>query len=360
MDNEPGRTPGVQPKQAAGAAARPTMKTLADHVGVSRQLVSIVLRDLPGASEETRRKVRAAAEEIGYYPDASARALRGRRSFRLGVLFTMHQPFEVDLVEALFEAAEKRGFSLVLGPLTRGRGQPQVLRELLGQRIEALFVLASEGGTDRTSGLPRNIPIVTVGGPRSAEPHDDLRVDGALGARLVVEHLLGLGHRRIAHVSGGEGPSAAARRAAYEAAMAAAGLAQCIDVLDGDYTEEAGSAAALEILARDSLPTAIMGANDRSAMGILGTLVRHGLRVPEDISVVGFDDATLASLPYIDLTTVGYRPQDLADQAIEAMIRRLDSPSSPWLEHREPPHLVVRSSSGPPRQSAARPPGAHT
>jgi DNA-binding LacI/PurR family transcriptional regulator len=341
---------GISTARKAGVVERPTMKTLAEHVGVSRQLVSLVLRDLPGASEETRAKVLAAAKEIGYYPDASARALRGRRTFRLGVLFTMHQPFEVDLVEALFGSAEKHGFSLILGPLSKERSASKVVAELLGQRIEALFVLAAEGGGSHVSDLPANIPVIMVGGPRSVESHDDLRVDDAAGTRMLVEHLIGLGHTRIAYVSGGEGPGSAVRRSAYEQAMAGAGLEHHMDVVGGDYSEEGGSRAAIEILNRKPLPTAIMAANDRSAMGVLGTLVRHGLRVPEDISVVGFDDSTLSSLPYVQLTTVGFKPRNLTDRATAAMVRRLEDPSAPWLEHKETPHLVVRTSSGPPRE----------
>ena len=116
------------PPSVETAAGRATMKDVADRVGVSRQLVSLVLRDLPGASPTTRQRVREAASELGYYPDTSARTLRGRRSFQLGVVFTMHEPFEVDLVEALLTEAAERGYSLVLGPLTAAR--PERLVEI--------------------------------------------------------------------------------------------------------------------------------------------------------------------------------------------------------------------------------------
>lgn len=353
MDIQAEQSEATSPAVTGLAARRPTMKTLADHVGVSRQLVSLVLRDLPGASDDTRKKVLAAAKEIGYYPDASARALRGRRTFRLGVLFTMHQPFEVDLVEALFESAQKLGFSLILGPLTKDRSSATVIAELLGQRIEGLFVLAAEGGGGFASGLPESIPVTMVGGPRSTEARDDLRVDDAAGTRMLVEHLIELGHTQIAYVNGGNGPGSTVRSGAYEKAMNAAGLGDRIDVVEGDYSEEGGSAAAIELLHRAHLPTAIMGANDRSAMGILGTLVRHGLWVPEDMSVVGFDDSTLSRLPYVQLTTVGFTPRDLTDRAVAAMVTRLETPDAPWLEHKEIPHLVVRTSSGVPRADGA-------
>lgn len=331
--------------------SRPTMKDLADHLGVSRQLVSLVLRDLPGASDETRRRVREAAEELGYHPDASARLLRGRRSFRLGVLFTMHEPFEVDLVEALLVDAADRGYSLVLGPLGPQRTQQGVIADLLGQRIEGLLVLAADGGSATIAGLPAQVPAVQLGGPRSADPVDDVRVDSAVGIRLLVQHLAELGHERIAYVTGGDGPNAAERREAYNAEMAARGLTR--DVVDGSFTEQGGADAADALLARGELPTAVMAANDRAAAGMLSTLVRRGVRVPADVSVVGFDDSSVAALPYIDLTTVRHEPRALAAQALDAVIRRIDEPEAPPVAHRDMPELVVRGSSGPPRTGAS-------
>lgn len=323
------------------------MKDVADRVGVSRQLVSLVLRDLPGASAETRLRVRAVAEELGYYPDASARVLRGHRSFQLGVLFTMHEPFEVDLVEALLAEAATRGYSLVLGPLTSDRPHRAVIAELLGQRIEGLVVLAADDGASSISGLPERIPVVQLGGPRSGGPVDDVRVDDAVGIGLLVDHLVHLGHRSITHVTGGAGPNAASRLDAYRSAMSAHGLAP--DVIDAAYTEEAGAHAAAELLERDHLPTAILAANDRCASGVLATLVRRGIAVPEDVSVVGFDDSSVARLPFTQLTTVRHDPSRLAAQALEAVSARIDDPGVPIVTHRDAPELVVRQTSGPAR-----------
>ncbi|MDN3311187.1 LacI family DNA-binding transcriptional regulator [Microbacterium oryzae] len=324
---------------------RPTMKDVADRVGVSRQLVSLVLRDLPGASAETRRRVRDAAAEMGYYPDSSARVLRGNRSFQLGVMFTMHEPFEVDLVEALLTGAAERGFSLVLGPLTPARSHRDVIPELLGQRIEGLVVLAADGGGARIDSLPDRIPVVQLGGPRSDGPVDDVRADNAVGIRLLVDHLVHLGHRRIAHVTGGSGPNAESRRRQYQRAMRCHALEA--DVVEAAYTETAGARAAEALLARESRPTAIIGANDRCASGVLATLVAAGVTVPEEVSVVGFDDSSVARLPYTQLTTVRHDPVRLACAALDALIGRIDEPDAPVVEHRETPELIVRRTSGP-------------
>ncbi|MCJ1715843.1 LacI family DNA-binding transcriptional regulator [Curtobacterium sp. VKM Ac-2922] len=326
---------------------RPTMKDLADHVGVSRQLVSLVLRDLPGASADTRRRVHEAAAELGYHPDASARMLRGRRSFQLGVVFTMREPFEADLVEALIGEAAARGYSLVLGPLTTGRSQADVIAQLLGQRIEGLVVLATDDGGAAMSGLPARIPVVQLGGPIADVQLDDVRVDDAIGIGLLVDHLVSLGHRQIVHATGGSGPNASSRRDEYVGAMRRHGLEP--DVVESAYTEQAGSAAAVALLERPTLPTALMAANDRCAVGALATLARRNVAVPETISVVGFDDSSVARLPFIQLTTVRHEPARLAAQALEAIIARIDDPDRPTVVHRDAPELVVRQSTGPAR-----------
>lgn len=339
------------PPSVETAAGRATMKDVADRVGVSRQLVSLVLRDLPGASPTTRQRVREAASELGYYPDTSARTLRGRRSFQLGVVFTMHEPFEVDLVEALLTEAAERGYSLVLGPLTAARPERLVVPQLMGQRIEGLIVLAADGGSSSVSDLPERIPIVQLGGPRSKGPVDDVRVDDEAGIALLVDHLVSLGHTAIAHATGGSGPNARARVEAYEAAMRRSGLLP--DVVESAYTEEAGSHAAEVLLTRSELPTAVLAANDRCASGVLLTLVSRGVAVPADISVVGFDDSSVARLPFVQLTTVRHDPVRLASEALDAITARIEDPTRPTVAHRDAPSLVVRRSSGPARAGGA-------
>lgn len=285
------------------------MKDVADRIGVSRQLVSIVMRDLPGASDETRRRVREAAAELGYLPDASARILRGKRSHQLGAMFTMHEPFEVDLVEEL-------------------------------------FVLSTGGEASRLK-VPDRVPAVFVGGSTALSGADDVRVDNAAGIELLVGHLADAGHTRIAYASAGEAANAAERRSAYAAAMTSRGLEP--DVVESAYSEEGGAQTAAELLSRDELPTAVMGANDRCAFGIMATLVRAGVRVPDDVSVVGFDDSSVARLPFVELTTVRTDPASLADRAVEVMLRRLDAPGADPAGHRQTPVLVPRGSVAPPR-----------
>ncbi|WP_188549934.1 LacI family DNA-binding transcriptional regulator [Sediminivirga luteola] len=365
---------------------RPTMQDIADRVGVSRQLVSIVLRDADGASDSTRRRVLDAARELGYHPDESARLLRRSRSGQLGVLFTMRQPFEVDLVDALYEQAGRLGYRLVLSTMGRTRSQEVALGELMRQRIEGLIVLAAEAGAGTIAGLPAGIPTVLLGGleasPARGEPYDRIRVDNAAGIAQAVGHLVGLGHRRIAYIGPDEGPNAAERLAGYQDAMDRHGRTGDAEVVPSPLTEEGGYAAAQRLLARTDRPTAVVCVNDRCAFGVLETFVRGGLRVPEDVSVIGFDDSTVARLPFVDLTSVHPDPERMAALAVEAVHRRIEAaedaaagPSGGAAEgpmpdesrdggsvravaghapgppgHLVPAHLVVRGSTGPPRR----------
>lgn len=324
--------------------ARPTMRDVADRVGLSRQLVSIVLRGAEGASEESRERILAAARELGYHPDDSARLLRRRRSGQIGVLFTMRQPFEVDLVDALYRQAARHGFHLVLSTMGFGRSQRVALDELMRQRLEALIVLAAEGGAGVIEGMPEGLPIVLLGGPGAVGRHDEVRVENESGIAQAVDHLVGLGHRRIAYVGPTEGPNAAARLTGYRTAMAGHGLEREIDVVDSAYTEEGGHAAALEFLARPERPTALVCANDRCAFGVMWTMVRAGIRVPGDISIVGFDDSSVARLPFVDLTSVHPDPERMAELAILAVRDRLNDPAHEDWWHPVPAGLVVRGS----------------
>lgn len=331
--------------------ARPTMRDVAERVGLSRQLVSIVLRGAPGASDASRERILAAARELGYHPDDSARMLRRRRSGQIGVLFTMRQPFEADLVEALYRAAAAHDYTLALSTMGQARSRAAALDELMRQRIEALIVLDAHESSGVLEKLPTGIPSLLLGGPASPEPHDSVGVENRAGITLAVEHLTALGHSRIAYVGPESGPNAAERIAGYRDAMRAASLPAA--VLPSDYSESGGHAAALRVLTarRDDStagPTALVCINDHCAIGALQTLVRAGVRVPEDVSVIGFDDSSAAALPFVNLTSVRPDPDRMARLAIESVRARLESPGAQPVDTRVAPTLTVRASTAAP------------
>lgn len=328
------------------------MRDVAERVGLSRQLVSIVLRGAPGASDDSRARVLAAAAEMGYYPDDSARMLRRRRSGQLGVLFTMHQPFEVDLVDALYLEASARGYTLLLGSMGPKRSQQDALSELMRQRIEALLALDAGGGAEVFDALPTGVPTLLLGGPVATEPHDSVRVENEAGVALAVDHLAALGHRRIAYVGPSEGANAQERLSAFRSVTEARGVEA--EVLPSDYTESGGAQAARTLRTRlavpgAELPTGFVCINDHCAIGMLQTLVRDGAQVPEEFSIVGFDDSTSAALPFVELTSVRPDPEHMARLAIDTVLARLDDPLIAPSTTLVSPTLSVRGSTGPPR-----------
>lgn len=191
------------------------MADIARHVGVSRALVSIVFRGADGASEETRRRVHQAAEELGYRPDSLASGLRRTRTRNLGVVFDLRRPFEVELVEHTYPAVQELGYHLLLGAVTPARSQDTVVDELLRYRCEGVIVVGPEGDGRNLEALADEVALVQVGRGVTRRPLDVVRNDDALGTRQAVEHLVGLGHRAIAHAEGGPNPGAGDRAAGY-------------------------------------------------------------------------------------------------------------------------------------------------
>lgn len=328
-------------------AKRPTMRDIAAHVGVSQALVSLVFRGVPGASEATRARIFQAAGELGYRPDTAAQLLRSSRSRQLGVLFALQQPYQVDLAEALYPAANRAGYRLVLGAMLPMRADEELAAELLDFRCEALILLGPEDDEQVLVDLSNRTAVVVVGRPLATDRVDVVRVADDHGAMLVVDHLVQLGHQAIAHISGGDMPAAADRRSGYRDSMERHGLRQQIRIIEGDFTEEAGAHAARSLLT-DGLPTAIFAGNDRCAHGLLDTLVRAGVDIPGDVSVVGYDDSRTADLSFIRLTTVRQDCARIADLVVEAVSQRLDGGRTCAREIVLDPVLVIRGTTGRP------------
>lgn len=325
------------------------MQDVADHLGISRALVSIALRGVPGASQETRTKVLEAAQLLGYYLDDSAALLRRRRSGQFGVLFTMRQPFEIDLVEALYEQARLANYKIVLSAMSETRTQAEAIDELMRQRIEAMIVLTAENGSGYIDDLPPNLPIVTLGGPVSLGRADDVRVNNAQGLNQMVTHLVELGHKKISYIGPNVGPNAEQRLQGYIKAMKSFGLNKNVQIVDSDFTEIAGHQAATKVLALKDRPSALICANDRCAFGVLETLIRNGVKVPDEISVGGFDDSSVSQLPFIKMTSVHPDPNSMAAAAIKAAHNRITDPENTKWTHRVSTQLAVRETTGKPR-----------
>ncbi len=348
---ETGSTGGARP--GGGSARRPTMADVAARVGVSRQLVSLVMSDRPGPSAATRQKVLRAAEEVGYRADRAARLLRRARSRQVGVLFTMEHPLDVHLVEAVYPAAAALDYGVVLSALLSTRGERESIDDLLGLRCEALVLIGlSAAAPAYLATIAAQVPVVEIGQRTGVEGTDSVRTADADGVRQAVDHLVGLGHRAIAHVDGADLPGAPERRQGYTEAMRSHGLDAFVDVIPGDYSEESGARAARALLARDRLPTAVVASNDRCALGLLETLVRAGVHAPGDVSVVGYDDSRTARLSFVDLTSVRQDASLMARIAVGCAAERLDEGRAVSRHVVLEPTLSVRGSTGPPRPGA--------
>jgi LacI family transcriptional regulator len=326
---------------------RPTMQDIADHVGVSKALVSLVFRNAPGPSAETRKRVLAAADELGYRVNRAAALMTARRSHLIGVMANIRSTFHAELVEDIVAEADRYGYEVVLGAVTPTHAEPAVVETLLSFRCEALILLGPEIGDAAVTELARRVPVVVVGRRMSGSTVDVVRTADGRGIGQVVDHLVELGHRRISHLSGGGGTIPADRRAGYVRAMKRHGLSDAIDIVDGDFTERSGMLAAQELLRRRRRPTAVCAANDQSAIGLLDQLLRAGVDVPGDIAVAGYDDSTLARLAHIDLTTVSQEPRQQAERAVRAVVERLDENRQERLDVLLEPRLVVRHTTAP-------------
>jgi DNA-binding LacI/PurR family transcriptional regulator len=340
----------VPAEAARPVGRRPRLADVAARAGVSSGLVSLVLRNQPGPSAPTRARVIAAAQELGYRADRTASLLARRRSRHLGVLMDVRNTFHAELVTDLDAAATGLGYDLVLSTLTPARDERSAAAILLDFRCEALVLLGPDEPAGWLNALGSELPVVVVGRRVPSATVDVVRAADDRGVVQAVSHLAGLGHRDIAFVDGGSGTIAADRRRGYRQAMRRRGFAGHLRIIPGDHTEEAGTRAAAALTAGETLPTAVITSNDRCAVGLLDALARLGVAVPGTVSVVGYDDSTLARLAHVDLTSVSQDARGQAGQAVALAVERLENGRAAPREVVLTPHLVVRSTTGPPRR----------
>jgi len=305
----------------------PTIRTVAARAGVSKSLVSLVLQNSPHVSEEKRRAVLKAVAELGYRPDPVARSLAERRTRTIGVVIDdLSNPWYVQLLEGLRPVLHEHGLRPLLAD---GRTEPDAVQALSDLRVDGLVLVGTPtaSAVAQVKNLVSPIPTVVAGTREPLLPTADVVAnDDYRGGRLGTTHLFELGHRRIAHIIG-EVEVGRLRRAGYEAVMAEAGLTSvCVA---GDWTETTGRRAAFELLAAPSRPTAIVAANDLSAGGVLAAADELGLRVPEDLSVVGYDNTAFSRLHRLSLTTIDSHSAEVGKVAGRTLTARLGAYETP-------------------------------
>jgi DNA-binding LacI/PurR family transcriptional regulator len=328
----------------------PTMEDVARAAGVSRALVSLVMRQQPNVSPERRARVLEVANRLGYRPNAMARSLASRRTRTVGVVLDdLRNPFFAEIAGGVEELASELGYQLLLGAGGRqARRERAALATLLEYRVDGVILVSPRMRSADIVAAAAEVPVVMVGRQVRGADADLVMIDENHGTALVLDHLVGLGHERIAHVDGGKGAGGPQRKSAFLRRMRDHRLGARARIIPGDFTEEAGAAAARRMLAEGELPTAVFAANDLVAVGLLGGFDPAGVQVPGDISIVGYDNISIAHLAHVSLTTVDQPRGEMGRMALELLLDRIDN-RRPSIVRLVEPTLVVRSTTAPPR-----------
>lgn len=334
------------------AGARPaTIRTVAGRAGVSKSLVSLVLRGSPHVSPAKREAVRQAMDELDYRPNAIARQLTAQRTQTVGLLLNdLRNPWFVDCLEGITTVLDEHGYRCLLADArVDRRADEALLRSFLEMRVDGLVLVGSMPSTPSITAAASAVPTVVAAGRDIVLPRVDVIAnDDRVGTTLAVEHLIELGHRRIAHLAGGHGAVARLRRDAYIAVMTERGLADQITVEPGDATEEGGYRAAVRLLGRPDRPTAVFAVNDISCIGAMSAVAELGLRVPQDVSMVGYDNTSLAQVRHLWLTSVDNANIEVGRRAARALLQRIAEPARAATEQLLRPTLRVRGSTAAP------------
>jgi len=338
-------------RDPAGQRSRPpTIRDVAERAGVSKSLVSRVMRGGDAVSAGRREAVMAVAEQLGYRPNAAARSLVQQRSLHVGVMVSdLHNVFFAEILDGIEEVAASRGYRMLITTGNRVRdAETDALETLLQLRADGVILLAPRLPQAVVARAGREVPMAVVGSSMRVPGVDTVVNDDVRGAELAVEHLVRLGHRRIGMVDGGDGAGAAERRAGYEATMRRFGLDDEVRVAAGDFTEEGGHRGARELLRRAPPPTAIFASNDLAAVGALNAIEEAGFAVPGAVSLIGYDNTALASLRHVSLTTVHQPRREIGQMAMKALLDRIDQPQARAKRVVLAPELVCRDTTGPP------------
>jgi LacI family transcriptional regulator len=331
------------------------IKDIAREAGVSTATVSHVINNTKYVSDETRERVERAIKKFNYHPNAHAQMLALGRSKIIGLLVSdISNPFFPEIIKSVEAAVIASGYNLILLN-TNYDAQRAVdyVRRLIQMKVAGIILMTAEfdealieeGKEGKTSIVFHDLGVV-------GEKMSNIVLDYSVGIDEAVQHLVSLGHKHIAHIAGAhEIYSAGVRRKAFlESVKKRLPKSPPPKIYEGDFRFEGGRLAASKMLVEKSLPTAVVVANDLMALGAMQEFKAAGLDIPRDISIVGFDDISFASLSEPALTTVCSPRVDIGRRAVEALLLTVDRPRHEGVEIRIPTYLIKRDSTAPPAE----------
>ena len=332
----------------------PTIQDVAKAAGVAPITVSRVLNNSGYASEETRARVEAAIAALGYVPNTLARGLRSKRTQTLALIMTdITNPFFTLIARGVEDTASNAGYTVIFCNTDESEAEEEKYVNIIVQKqVDGVLLVPACSNSKSVKFLQSNeIPVVLIDRSIPDIPTDLVRCNSAEGAYNLVRYLIELGHQRIVTITGPHVVSTSEDRASgYEQAMIEAKLERYIQVYYGPFTHESGYELTGQALALDPHPTAIFGANNFISIGVLKALRDAGLRVPEDVSVVGFDDLPVSLIVDPILTVVSQPAYEMGSKATDLLLKRI-SAQLPEEIHEVvlPTEIITRQSSAPPR-----------
>jgi LacI family transcriptional regulator len=332
-----------------------TMLQIAQHAGVSLSTVSRVLSNTVPVTEEKRASVLNAVEALGYRPHVIAQELASGHSKAVGVLCEgMANAFQSGILRGVELGLLSTGYWALFASRARPAEQTEGLAMLLSHRAEALIVIGCGMPDEELARMAARVPLVAIARTIRGLEHRCIRVRNREAAESAVGHLVGLGHKRIAHITGyPDHPDSIDRREGYAAALAASGITVSPALVrQGAWNEESGLRCTEALLEAGTTFTAIFASNDQMAFGAGLALFRRGLRVPQDVSIVGFDDLPGSAYTWPPLTTMRQPAEEMGTAASRALVAELrgEPPVLPTFDAA----LVLRDSTGPPSPAPPR------
>jgi LacI family transcriptional regulator len=330
---------------------RVTIVDVAQEAGVSRAAVSKVIRNATGVSPAMRDRVHAAISKLDYRPNTAARAMRGA-NYTLGIEIPhLDNPFLSEIIQGAKHALKGTPYQLIIAPADGP--EYSAIDALADRQVDGIVAISPHVDPVWLERLAGRIPLVMLGRHDVARNYDNVVGDDVLGARAVMEHLLRLGHRRIAHVTErawvaapGAGNPHALRLQTYQECMTASGNAAHIEVARAGQSEEGVYDATMAMLTQTPRPTAIFASHDQLAIGVMAAIADLGLS-PRDVSLVGYDNMKLSAHPAISLSSVDQSGHEMGTEVVEMLLERIGGRTEPRRRVIKP-NLQVRGSSAPP------------